>query len=115
MKRYQKRSEVRVGPKKVVYWKKRYVGYTLYFGYRSFAAYQITAPETVARRKNGTIVVMGEIDVIYYLINSKDEHSRGTTRRCVIPGYFEDMDSIMKRLEQIAANKASGDVPPAEA
>jgi hypothetical protein len=101
LRSHRRGSAVRIGPRELVYRKKRVVGYTFYYHYRIFADYHIRAPVSVEVRKNGTAVVRGEIEVVYYLRNGTDVHSAGVKRRCVIPGYFENMAVIHRRLLQL--------------
>ncbi len=105
MKSYGKKGEIRVSPQKVVYRKKRFVGYTFYYNYRIFIEYHIAAPEKVTRRKDGSIVIVGDISIVYFMLDVKDIHSKGTKRRCVIPGYYENMDNVMKKLENLAVGQ----------
>ena len=105
IKSYRGEGEVRVGPDKVVYRKKRFVGYTFYFNYRIYAEYRIENPEMVTRRGDGSIVIKGEMPVEYFEINGKDINGNGTKHRCVIPGYFEDMDSVFEKLGRMSAKK----------
>jgi len=105
LKSYRKKSEVRISQGKVIYRKRRVVGYTFYFNYRIYIEYYITAPESISKRRNGSIVLTGEFPVVYYTLNGQDIHSKSMRRRCVIPGYFENMDSILKRIENMAAKK----------
>ena len=103
IKSFRKMSEVRTSQGKVIYRKRRVVGYTFYYNYRIYIEYYITAPESISKRCNGSIVLTGEFPVVYYTLSGQDIHSKGIRRRCVIPGYFENMDSILKRIEYMAA------------
>lgn len=95
------RSEVRIQDQKVIYRKRRIVGYSLYYGYKIFAEYHIIDVISIKKKGNGAILIRGKNQVIYYLIDGKTVHSNRKITKCKIPGYFSDMEKTYEKLISI--------------
>lgn len=104
LKYNRKRSEVRVSKDKVVYRKRRIVGYEFYYNYKIFVEFHITEIQNLLRRKNGSIVIKGNINAVYFHLDGERILGEKKAKRCVIPGYFEDMEKIYDKLKEIEGN-----------
>lgn len=104
LKYNRKRSEVRVSKDEVVYRKRRIVGYEFYYNYKIFVEFHITEIHCLLRRKNGSIVIKGNIKAVYFHLDGEQILGEKKVKWCVIPGYFEDMEKIYEKLKEIEGN-----------
>lgn len=104
LKYNRKRSEVRLSKDEVVYRKRRIVGYEFYYNYKIFVEFHITEIQSLIRKKNGTIVIKGNIKGVYFHLDGEQILGEKKVKGCVIPGYFEDMEKIYEKLKEIEGN-----------
>jgi len=98
LKSFRKKGEVRVSAQKVVYRKKRICGYANGFQEGLYGEYYITNPKEVKIKRTGTVVVKGDFEVIYFLIDGKEIYKKGKCKRISVPPYYENMEQIIQRI-----------------
>lgn len=108
-------SHVQIKQKEVVYYKRLLVYYDEDFGYTFFHEYHIRRPERLMRQADGAIRVEGDFEVACYDRDGSpvgDFHSDQMTgnckqrKQCTIPGYFDGMQDIYRKLEQLQARQS---------
>lgn len=101
LKGFRKKGEVKVSRHKVVYRKKRIKGYANGFQEGLYGEYHITDPKEIKIKKNGTVVVIGDFEVVYFLIDGKEIYKKGRCKKIIIPPYYENMDQIIVKIKSL--------------
>lgn len=100
LKYNRKQSYVLIKNEATIYRKRRIVGYETYYNHKIFVEYHICDINSLTRKKNGTLVVLGNIKAIFFHLDGKQILSEKTVGKCIIPGYFEDMELIYENLNK---------------
>jgi len=108
-------SHVQIKQKEVVYYKRLLVYYDEDFGYTFFHEYHIRRPGRLLRQVNGAIRVEGDFEVACYhrdgspVGDFRSDQMTGSCKQCkqcTIPGYFDGMEDIYRKLEQLQAQNS---------